>query len=87
MKKKFTFDIEVQDSNRISGGYIETVTMTEKQVVAEMTYLGKELLRNNENIDKVKYSAWEADNNDYENAVCAFVIVKRVGKRFSVYSY
>ncbi len=86
--RKYKIDIEIKDSDKISGGYLYTTEMlTEKQAILVMAKLGKELLRNEKDIDRVSYTAWEADTEDYENCACVCVIVSRWGRGFHVTSY
>ncbi len=85
---KTRFDIEIKDSENICGGYLTTTEpMTKKQVVKYMAQLGRELMKNNRHINRVKYSAWEADNDDIENAECVFAIISRSGRGVFVTSY
>ncbi len=59
MKRKY--NIEVNDSDKIAGGYLTTTApLTKRQIVIFMTRLGRELIRNNRHIDRVSYTAWEA---------------------------
>lgn len=75
---KTRFDIEINDSDKILGGFLMTTEpMTKRHVIIFMTNLGRELMRNNRDIDKASYSAWEADNNDIDNAEHVCVIVRR----------
>ncbi len=75
---KTRFDIEIDNSERICGGYLFTTEpMTKKQVAKVAEKLGRELLANDRCLNYVSYSCWEADNDDYENAAHVSVILSR----------
>ena len=85
---KTKFDIEIKDSKNICGGYLLTTEpMTKRQVVLFIKGLGSELIKNNRNIDRLSYTAWETDNEDYENAEFVGVIVTRSGRGVRVTAY
>lgn len=79
MKRKY--DIEVNDSDKIAGGYLTTTApLTKRQIVIFMTRLGRELIRNNRHIDRVSYTAWEADSKSVVYAEHVSVILVRSGR-------
>ena len=85
---KTKFDIEIKDSEKISGGYIMTTEpMTKKQVIVFMTGLGRELMKNNRNLDRVSYTAWETDMEDFENSEFVGVIISRSGRGVRATAY
>lgn len=85
---KTRFDIEVNKSDKISGGYIMTTEpLTKKQMIKVAEKMGRELLANDKNIDRVSYSCWEADNDDVENAIFVGVIISRHGRKILVTTY
>ena len=85
---KTRFDIEIEDSDKICGGYLTTTEpMTKRQVVTYMAGLGRQLMKNDRDINRVKYSAWEADNDDFENAECVLAIIVRSGRGVRVTTY
>ena len=85
---KTRFDIEVNNSDKISGGYIMTTDpLTKKQVIKVAEKMGRELLANDKNLDRVSYNCWEADNDDIENAVFVGVIISRFGRKIIVTTY
>ena len=85
---KTRFDIEINNSDKISGGYLMTTEpMTKRQVVVFITNLGRELMRNNRGLNRVSYSAWEADNDDIENAEHVGAIITRSGRGVRVTTY
>ena len=85
---KTKFDIEINNSERISGGYIMTTEpLTKKQVIKVAEKMGRELLANDKALDRVSYNCWEADNDDIENAVFVGVIVSRLGRKILVTTY
>ena len=86
MVKKFKFDIEIENSQKISGGYITTTKpMTIKQVENYMTKLGKELIKNTKGLNSVTYWAWEA-NEEEINPICTWVSVYKFGRKFDIIS-
>lgn len=82
MAKKYIFDIEINDSDKIPGSYLMTTKpMTSKQVENKMVAMGKELIRNNKHIDRVSYDAWEADS---ENPHYTWATISKSGRKFFV---
>lgn len=82
MAKKYSFDIEINNSDKISGGYLMTTKpMTSKQVEVKMVAMGKELLRNNKHITRVSYDAWEVDSED---PYYTWVTISKSGRKFYV---
>lgn len=86
MKRKY--DIEVNNSDKIAGGYLTTTApLTKRQVIVFMAGLGRELIKHNRHIDRVSYSAWEADNEGIDNEEHVSVIVVRSGRGVRVITY
>ncbi len=85
---KTKFDIEIKDSENICGGYLLTTEpMTKRQVVLFIKGLGSELMKNNRHIDRLSYTAWETDNEDFGNAEFVGVRVTRSGRGVRVTTY
>lgn len=85
---KTRFDIEINNSDKICGGYLTTTApLTKRQVVIFMAGLGRELISNNRHIDRVSYSAWEVDNENISSAEHVSVIVIRSGRGVKVTTY
>lgn len=81
--KKFRFDIEIENSSKISGGYLTTTKpMTIKQVENFMIKLGKELIRNLKGLTSVSYWAWE-DTEDV-NPAHTWVSIYKFGRKFDI---
>lgn len=82
MAKKYIFDIEIADSDNISGSYLMTTyPMTPKQVENKMIAMGKALIRNNKHINRVSYDAWEADS---EKPFYAWATISKSGRKFFI---
>lgn len=83
MAKKFRFDIEIENSAKICGGYLTTTKpMTIKQVEAYMIKLGKELIKNTKGLTSVSYWAWE-DTEDI-NPAHTWISVYKFGRKFDI---
>ena len=83
MAKKFKFDIEIENSSKISGGYITTTKpMTIKQVEEFMIKLGKELIRNSKGLRSVSYWAWE--ENETQEPAHTWVSIYKFGRKFDI---
>ncbi|MCH5167849.1 MAG: hypothetical protein J1F35_08220 [Erysipelotrichales bacterium] len=82
MAKKYSFDIEINNSEETRGSYLMTTKpMTFKQVEDKMVKMGKDLLRNNKHLTRISYDAWEADS---ENPQYTWAIVSKTGRKFFV---
>ena len=80
MAKKFKFDIDIENSSKICGGYLTTTQpMTIKQVENFMERLGKELIRNSKNLNSVTYWAFTEDEE-----LCTWVSIYKFGRKFDV---
>lgn len=80
MAKKFKFDIEIENSSKICGGYLTTTQpMTIKQVENFMERLGKELIRNSKGLRSVTYWAFTEDESN-----CTWVSIYKFGRKFDV---
>lgn len=67
---KHRYDIEIANSRQISGGYLMTTEpMTEKQVIAHVEKLGRELLRNDRNLTGVGYWITYEEDEDFEDMI------------------
>ncbi|MBD5357386.1 MAG: hypothetical protein HDR88_10345 [Bacteroides sp.] len=85
---KTKFDIEINNNDKISGGYIMTTEpMTLKQVAKVAEKMGRELLANNKSIDRVSYTCWESEYDDVEKAAVVSVILSRHGRKILVTTY
>lgn len=85
---KTKFDIEISNSDKICGGYIMTTEpMTLKQVAKVAEKMGRELMANDKSLDRISYTCWEADNDDYDNAAFVGVILSRDGRKIFVTTY
>ena len=83
MVEKCKFDIEIENSDKICGGYLMTTKpMTIRQVEDYMVRLGKDLLRNNKNLNSVSY--WATEETEGEVYKSTWVTVNKYGRRFSV---
>lgn len=78
--KKFKFDIEIENSSKICGGYLTaTQPMTIKQVEYYMIKLGKELIRNTKGLKSVTYWAFTEDEE-----ICTWASIYKFGRKFDV---
>lgn len=85
---KTIYDIEINDSKEVLGGYIYTSgLMTEKQMQRELEKIGREFLKNNPDVSGISYSAWESENDDIANAKKVFVTLRRDGRKINVLAY
>lgn len=83
--KKFKFDIEIENSSKICGGYLTTTQpMTIKQVENYMVKLGKELIRNTKGLKSVSYWAFEEDKDTTEEMALTWVSVYKFGRKFEI---
>lgn len=80
MVNKFKFDIEIENSSKILGGFITTTKpMTIKQVENYMINLGKELIRNTKGLNSVTYWAITEDET-----ACTWVSIYKFGRKFDI---
>ena len=87
---RINWDISINDSKQISGGFLETRYMSKTEVKRYCINLGKEFLRNNLHIDRISYSCWETDDDmvkDVGNLENVFISVYRVGRKIKVLEY
>lgn len=88
MSNKIDWEISINDSKQISGGYLENRLMTKTQVQLYCSNLGKEMLRNNRHLESISYTCWESDDDftkDVGTLAYAYVSVTRVGKKLQVF--
>ena len=80
MANKYKFDIEIENSAKIFGGYLTTTKpMTIKQVENYMEKLGKELIRNTKSLNSVTYWAFTEDES-----LCTWVSIYKFGRKFDI---
>lgn len=85
---KTRFDIEINDNDKVCGGYLMTTEpMTVKQVTKVAEKMGRELMANDKSIDRVSYSCWESEYDDVEKAARVGVILYRHGRKILVTTY
>lgn len=85
---KTRFDIEINNSDKICGGYLMTTEpLTEKQVAKVAEKMGRELMANDKSIDRLSYGCWEADTDDFETCAHVGVILSRNGRKINVTTY
>ena len=78
--KKIKFDIEIENSSKICGGYLTTTKpMTIKQVENFMVNLGKELIRNSKGLKSVTYWAMSEDEE-----ICTWASIYKFGRKFDI---
>lgn len=66
-RAKRNYNIEIDTTERICGGYLLTTPkMTERQVTAMCERMGRELMKEDEEVDFVRYWVSHDDDEDFE---------------------